>query len=68
MSTHRVRTAFLYLGDGRSDKSIRPCAKKAAKFAYHMNDSAGETLAQCRITARICALFKHVLENGHGHL
>lgn len=58
MSTHRVRTAFLYLDEGRSDKSIIPCAKKAAKFEYHTNDSVGETLAQCRMIARICALFK----------
>jgi hypothetical protein len=58
MSTHRVRTAFFYLGEGRSDKSIRPCAKKVAKFECNTNDSVGETLAQCRMIARICALFK----------
>ena len=32
--------------------------KKAAKFAYPMNDSVWETLTQRRKIARICALFK----------
>jgi hypothetical protein len=32
--------------------------KKAAKFAYHRNESNWETLSQCRKISRICALFK----------
>jgi len=36
--------------------------KKAAKFASHMNDSVWETLAQPRISARICVLFKAYTE------
>jgi len=32
--------------------------KKAAKFAYHMNESNRETLSQRRKISRICALFK----------
>ena len=32
--------------------------KKAAKFAYHMNESNWETLLQHRKISRICALFK----------
>jgi len=43
---------------GRSDKRVRPGAKKAAKFANHTSDSVWETLAQRSKIARICALFK----------
>jgi hypothetical protein len=32
--------------------------KRAAKFAYNVNESGWETLAQRRLIARICALFK----------
>ena len=32
--------------------------KRAAKFANNKNESGWETLAQCRLIARICALFK----------
>jgi len=32
--------------------------KRAAKFANNINELGWETLAQCRLTARICALFK----------
>jgi hypothetical protein len=32
--------------------------KKAAKFAYHMNDSNWETLSQRRKISSICAVFK----------
>jgi hypothetical protein len=32
--------------------------KKAAKFAYHSNESNWETLSQRRKISRICALFK----------
>ena len=32
--------------------------KRAAKFANNINDSNWETLAQHRLIARICALFK----------
>ena len=32
--------------------------KKAAKFAYHMNESTWETSSQCRKTSCICVLFK----------
>jgi hypothetical protein len=32
--------------------------KKAAKLAYHTNESNWETLSQCRMISRICALFK----------
>jgi hypothetical protein len=31
---------------------------RAAKFANNINESGWETLAQCRLIARICALFK----------
>jgi hypothetical protein len=42
----------------RSGNRVRPCARGAAKFANHTNDSVWETLAQRRKTAHICALFK----------
>ena len=42
----------------RSDNRVRPCAREAAKFANHTNDSVWETLAQRREIAYICALFK----------
>ena len=32
--------------------------KRAAKFANNINELGWETLAQCRLIARICALFK----------
>ena len=32
--------------------------KRAAKFANNQNESGWETLTQCRLIARICALFK----------
>ena len=32
--------------------------KKAAKFAYHMNESNWDTLSQCRKISHICVLFK----------
>jgi len=32
--------------------------KKAAKFAYHTNESNWDTLSQRRMISRICALFK----------
>ena len=32
--------------------------KKAAKFAFRMNESNWETLSHCRKISRICALFK----------
>jgi len=32
--------------------------KKAAQFTNHTKDYDWETLAQCRTTARLCALFK----------
>jgi len=32
--------------------------KKAAEFTNHTKDSEWETLAQRRMTARLCALFK----------
>jgi len=32
--------------------------KRAARFADHMRDSEWETLAQCRMIARLCGLFK----------
>ena len=32
--------------------------KKAAKFAYHTNESNWETLSQRRMISRVCALFK----------
>jgi hypothetical protein len=34
------------------------CKKRAAKFANNTNESGWETLAQQRLIARICALFK----------
>jgi hypothetical protein len=43
---------------GRSDKRVRLCAKKASKFANHTNNSRWETLAQRKKTVHICALFK----------
>jgi hypothetical protein len=45
--------------------------KKAAKFAIghnHRNGSDWESLAQRRMIARLCALFKRTPENGHGKL
>ena len=44
--------------EGGTDKRVRPCAKKAAKFTDIMNDSVWEILAQRRKTASMCALFK----------
>jgi len=41
-----------------SDKRVRPCDKRAAKFPNQMNDSVCETLALSRKIARICALFQ----------
>jgi hypothetical protein len=41
-----------------SDKRVRPCEKKAAKFENQTNSSVWETLAQRRKIARICALFQ----------
>jgi len=45
-----------------SDKRVRPCAKKAAKFANHSSDSVWENLAQRSKTARIFAFFKEYSE------
>jgi hypothetical protein len=42
--------------------------QKASKFANHKKESAWETLAQLGKVARICDLFKHTPENGHGKL
>jgi hypothetical protein len=41
-----------------SDRRVRPCEKRAAKFANQTNDSVWETLAQRRKLAGICALFQ----------
>jgi len=40
--------------------------KKAAKFANNINESGWETLAQRRLIARICALFKAYIGEGLG--
>jgi hypothetical protein len=44
--------------EGGSDKRVRPCVKKAAKFAKHTNDSIWENFAQRRKMASIIVLFK----------
>ena len=42
----------------RLGKRFKSGAKRAAKFANNINESGWETLAQPRLIARICALFK----------
>ena len=40
--------------------------KRAAKFANNINESGWESLAQRRLIARICALFKACTGDGLG--
>ena len=42
----------------RSGKRFKSGEKRAAKFLNNINESGWETLAQRRLVARICALFK----------
>ena len=42
----------------RSGKRFKWVQKRSAKFANNINESGWETLAQRRMVARICALFK----------
>jgi len=42
----------------RSGNRFKSGAKRAAKFANNINESGWETLAQRRLIARICSLFK----------
>jgi hypothetical protein len=44
--------------EGGSDKRVRPCVKKAAKFAKRTNDSIWENLVQRRKMASICVLLE----------
>ena len=38
--------------------AFKPVQKRVAKFANNINELGWETLAQCRLIAHICALFK----------
>ena len=42
----------------RSGRRFKPGEKRTAKFANNIDESGWETLAQRRLIARICALFK----------
>ena len=62
---HTINDAEYELSD--FGKSLEVCLKisalnqvqkGAAKFANNINESSWGTLAQCRLIARICALFK----------
>ena len=46
------------LGFVQQVSALNGVQKRAAKFANNTNESGWETLAQRRLIARICALFK----------
>ena len=48
----------IHRGTNTRVHALERMQKKAAKFAYHTNESNWETLSQCRMISRMCALFK----------